>query len=249
MSRCFVIQPFDNKGPFDRRYEDVLSPAIKNANLEPYRVDRDAAVSIPIESIEDGIQNSVVCLADISLDNPNVWFEVGYAIAARKEVVFICSEERKTPFPFDVQHRTITKYATSSPRDFKELGQKITQRLKAIEKTSKAVGKVSRLALTQETEGLTPHEAAALIILAEECIGPNADITTNQVKEKMQRAGFTELAVSIALTSLHFKEYMDYVPHSDDFGNQYSGCTISPSGLRWILDNQNSLTLKEDIPF
>jgi hypothetical protein len=101
MGRCFVIQPFD-KGPFDRRYEDVLSPAIKNADLEPYRVDQDPSVSIPIDSIEIGIQGSNVCLADITLDNPNVWFEVGYAIAANKEVVF--SEDRKTPFPFDVQH-------------------------------------------------------------------------------------------------------------------------------------------------
>jgi hypothetical protein len=29
MARCFVIQPFDNGGPYDKRYNDVLVPAIK----------------------------------------------------------------------------------------------------------------------------------------------------------------------------------------------------------------------------
>ena len=105
MPTCFVIQPFD-KGPFEKRYDDVVVPAIKVAGLEPYRVDLDPSVSVPIDSIEAGIQSAELCLADISLDNPNVWFEVGYAIAAGKEVVFICSEDRTTKFPFDVQHYT-----------------------------------------------------------------------------------------------------------------------------------------------
>lgn len=98
MATCFVIQPFD-KGPFDKRYEDVFAPAISAVGLEPYRVDRDPGASIPIEQIETGIRNSDVCLADITTDNPNVWFELGFAIASQKEVVLVCSEERKAGFP------------------------------------------------------------------------------------------------------------------------------------------------------
>ena len=37
MSICFVIQPFDG-GTFDKRYEDIIAPAIKEAGLESYRV-------------------------------------------------------------------------------------------------------------------------------------------------------------------------------------------------------------------
>jgi hypothetical protein len=64
MERCFVIQPFD-KGRFDKRYEDVLAPAIRKAELEPYRVDRDPSTSIPIEDIKAGIEASEACLAEI----------------------------------------------------------------------------------------------------------------------------------------------------------------------------------------
>src|SRR3954470_8200000 len=102
MPRCFVIQPFD-KGPFDKRYDDVLVPAIQMAAFEPYRVDRDPSVTIPIDTIEEYIRESDACLADITLDNPNVWYEVGFSFASGKDVVLVCSEER-TKFPFDVRH-------------------------------------------------------------------------------------------------------------------------------------------------
>ena len=119
MGTCFVIQPFD-RGPYDKRYEDVFEPAISEVGLEPYRVDRDPGVSIPIEDIQSGIRASDVCLAEITTDNPNVWFELGFALASHKPVVLVCSEEREK-FPFDVQHRTIITYATDSPRDFERL--------------------------------------------------------------------------------------------------------------------------------
>ena len=93
MKTCFVMQPFD-QGVFDQRYEDVIKPAINDAGLEAYRVDQDPKVSIPIKEIENGIREATICLAEITVDNPNVWFELGYAIACRKQVVLICSEER-----------------------------------------------------------------------------------------------------------------------------------------------------------
>lgn len=46
MNRCFVIQPFD-KGKFDKRFDDVLAPAIAAAGLEAYRVDRDPKSQFP----------------------------------------------------------------------------------------------------------------------------------------------------------------------------------------------------------
>ena len=105
MATCFVIQPFD-RGVYDKRYVDVFRPSIEAAGLDPYRVDEDPSVAIPIRDIERGIRNAEVCFAEISTDNPNVWFELGYAIAARKPVVMVCSESR-IRFPFDVAHRTI----------------------------------------------------------------------------------------------------------------------------------------------
>lgn len=130
MNRCFVIQPFDN-GPFDKRYDDVIYPAISDAGLEAYRVDRDPSVTVPIDDIENGIQNSSAVVADISLDNPNIWYEVGFARAADKPLVMICSVKRER-FPFDIQHRSIIRYSTDSVSDFELLRKEIAKRLKAV---------------------------------------------------------------------------------------------------------------------
>src|ERR1700737_279766 len=99
MIRCFVIQPFDS-GPFDQRFDEVVAPAIRKAHLEPYRVDRDPAANVPIDPIEAGIREATACVADITTDNPNVWFELGFAFACERPVVIICAATRTTRFPF-----------------------------------------------------------------------------------------------------------------------------------------------------
>lgn len=44
MSTCFVMQPFAGD-VYDKRYETVFAPGIRDPGLEPYRVDRDLVVS------------------------------------------------------------------------------------------------------------------------------------------------------------------------------------------------------------
>ena len=100
MPTCFVIQPFD-RAKFDKRYEDTFAPAIREAGLEPYRVDQDPGVEIPIEAIEQGIRDAAICLADITTDNPNVWYELGVRHALRARGVILIQSERDHQ-PFDV---------------------------------------------------------------------------------------------------------------------------------------------------
>lgn len=113
MPRCFVIQPFDG-GKFDKRFDDVFAPAITAAGLEPYRVDRDPSVIVPITEIHHGIATASACLADITTDNPNVWFELGVAVASQRMAVVVCAKDRPSRPPFDVQHLNIINYDTDS---------------------------------------------------------------------------------------------------------------------------------------
>lgn len=85
MKSCFVIQPFD-KDKFDKRFIDVYKPAIEAAGLVAYRVDNDLGARVPIEQIENNIRDSVLCFAEITNDNPNVWYELGFAFASGKDV-------------------------------------------------------------------------------------------------------------------------------------------------------------------
>ena len=142
MQTCFVIQPFDSE-KYDRRFKEVYKPALAEVEIEAYRVDEDYSVQVPIDAIEEGIKKATICFADISEDNPNVWYELGYAFAVNQPVIIICSSQRKGEFPFDIQHRAIIEYSSDSPSDFGKLKNDISKKAQALLKKidSKKKGK------------------------------------------------------------------------------------------------------------
>ena len=127
-----MIQPFDQGSRFDKGYKDAFEPALAEAGLDAYRVDQDPNAEVLIDAIEKGIQRAPICLADVTTDNPNVWYELGFAYAARKSVILICGDERKGALPFDIQHRNVIQYKSESGSDFEVLKRQITERAKAL---------------------------------------------------------------------------------------------------------------------
>ena len=252
METCFVIQPFDGD-VYDKRYSEVFHPGIKAAGLEPYRVDRDPGVSVPINDIEAGIRNAQICFAEITTDNPNVWFELGFAIAASKEVVLVCCEDRKSHFPFDVQHRSIIKYRSGSPNDFVELQGKITQRLKALLEKESRISRVSgNISPVKDTEGLAPHEIVALVTVMQNAFMSAGPVAAVFVKSDMNKAGFTDIATALATESLVFKNMLSTETVEDErSGERYRVFRVMRKGQDWLLANQDRLELRKtpDIPF
>jgi hypothetical protein len=255
MSKCFVMQPFDG-GVFDQRYESVFAPAISAAGIEPYRVDRDPAVSIPIQDIEKGIRDAVICFADITIDNPNVWFELGFAFAIPREVVLACSDERTTKYPFDVQHRNIIQYKTGAPQDFEELKGKISERIQAVLKKNEEIGRVVSTLAVKDTEGLSQHEIVALVTVMQNSFLSDGYIEGYVIKNDMNVAGFTDIAVGIALTTLCAKGMVVSETKWDQNDVPYKGFATTSEGERWLVANQDKLSLtkaneanQDDVPF
>lgn len=243
MPHCFVMQPFDG-GAFDSRYEDVFAHAIKDADLEPYRVDRDPQVVIPIQDIEKGIKDSRICLADISLDNPNVWFELGYAIALNKEVVLVCSDERTTRFPFDVQHRTIIKYKTGAPRDFVSLRDSITAKLKALLEKEESIHTAANPSILQPVEGLDQIEVVVMAAIGGNADSPDDFISIGIIKSDMEKAGFTNIATSIALRTLIKRGLVSHKAEESMYGDHQT-YGLTNDGWEWMINNKKHFVLKQ----
>lgn len=256
VSTCFIMQPFDG-GVFDQRYEEVVAPAVRGAGLEPYRVDRDAAVSIPIDDIERGIRDARVCLAEITLDNPNVWFELGYAIAAGKEVVLVCSDERTSRFPFDVQHRSIITYSTKTKGGYTKLEADICSRIKAYLTKSQTVASASAVSRLKKLGGLDQFEVVALAAIVESFDHPEDRAAAWQVKRDMEAGGFTSIAASIAFKSLAEKGFIQAVVEEiADYNQPSTFFSLTERGWGWVLENRDRFTLQrkpavfdDDIPF
>lgn len=245
---CFVMQPFD-QGKFDRRYEDIFAPALTECGIKPYRVDKDPGVIIPIEEIEAGIRSADICFAEITTDNPNVWFELGYAIACGKDVILVCADERDTPFPFDVRHRNIIKYNTDSPSAYEELRKKIITRTNALLVKQSTVASIKPNLV--ETEGLSEHEINALITIMVHSMDSNG-IAGFDLKKEMDHKGFNEIATSIAIKKLLSKNMIEKTTLSDFNGYEYPAFFTTTLGENWVIENEEKVVLKtpeSELPF
>ncbi|HEY1633084.1 MAG TPA: hypothetical protein VGF56_17345 [Rhizomicrobium sp.] len=239
--KCFVIQPFDG-AVFDKRFEETFDPAIKAAGLEPYRVDRDPGASIPIDAIERGISSARVCFAEISLDNPNVWFELGYAISQRKEICIVCESGRKK-FPFDIQHRKIITYDSGTMSDFQKLETQITERLAAIIAKQDQLENLNEQPL-REDAGLSHHEVMTLCAIAENMYGTDDTTAIGTLIADMERLGYNRLAVNIGLKRLLIKGMIFSRQLDDRDGDPYAAYSLENSGWDWIFAHQQELNLK-----
>jgi len=242
--RCCVFQPFD-RGPFDKRYDDTLSPAITAAELEPYRVDRDDGVAIPIESLHEEIRSATLCLADISTQNPNVMYELGFAIASGKDVVLICSNQRSEPFPFDIQHRGIIQYASDSASDFERLKNDIVHRITAILKKQAATHEIASASPVKSTHGLQPHEVTALAFVMMNAAGVGSGVPHYTITSDMERAGYTMAATQLGLIRLTRLGFVESFEEGDDYRNDsWIAYRLTSTGQDWLLENQDRLEMR-----
>ena len=128
---CFVIMPFGDsktRARYDSFYTDVYKPGIEAGGLDAYRVDKDRKAREPVAAIHKKIQEAHVCFADISTNRPNVWYELGYAYACRKEVVLVYKTPRSR-FPFDLNHKRLLDSPFGSPDDFSKLKEEIKKEI------------------------------------------------------------------------------------------------------------------------
>lgn len=126
LDTCFVMMPFGEW--FDRYYQDVYIPAIKEAGFEPVRADELFSTGTVVEQIWEQIQKGTVLLADLSHKNANVFYELGLAHAANKPVVFTTSNI--DDIPFDLRHLRVIVYDIREPDWATKLGKSVTDYLK-----------------------------------------------------------------------------------------------------------------------
>jgi hypothetical protein len=244
MPICFVIQPFDS-GKFDKRFNDVYKPAIEAAGLEAYRVDRDPGVDVPIEAIEAGIRSAAMCLADITTDNPNVWYELGFAFAAGRPVVMVCSQERTDKkYPFDIQHRTIIPYVADAPSDFDTLKQSLTARIKAVLTKGEALRQIAETEQISPIHGLSQPELYVLAELSSSLYMPDSGVSVYSVRNDVEKAGLTGLGFSLGIRRLVKKEFIEIADNDE----QISVIRLLEKGWLWVEANEKLFKVHKHQP-
>ena len=104
--KIFVIMPFSektgkySKGFFNEVLTELIKPAAKEAGYIAETADRNGS-DIIHSTIVKAINNAQVIMADLTEHNPNVLFELGIAIALKKPVILIKTEETGQIFDID----------------------------------------------------------------------------------------------------------------------------------------------------
>ena len=251
---CFVIQPFD-KGKFDKRFRDDFEPALKDAGFEAYRVDEDPTPDVLIDAIEEGIRLAPLVLADVTKDNPNVWYELGYAFALSKPVILTCEDGRR--LPFDIQHRHVIHYQTESGSDFARLRRQITERAEAL-RTSAFERQVREADPVALQDGLTQRGIHLLGLVAGATHAPGSRERVWELSRKAGVGGLTEIAVGLAFRELSecglilTEEVED---ERDDY--TYNAVHVTTKGWDWIRQHDHLFLpppppaddFEDDIPY
>ncbi len=246
LPQCFVIQPFDD-GTYDRRYNETIKPALEKAGVEPKRADEILGLNPVIEKIESAIAAAPICVAEVSEDNPNVWLELGYALALSRPTVIICEKSRRPKLPFDVQHRSVIFYRTDSASGFAELEHKI---VRLVQHELTAAQKITKASVLKPSEAgkvdLKDFEVGILTTIFSFYTSMLGGVESWTLENKLKEIGYDDLALALGITTLQDRGFISSsVELVEDYQNSYDAKVyrISESGTEWIKINQNSLEI------
>ena len=103
--KAFVVMQFSDE--YKAIYEDVIKTICIEKGYDVIRGDESYDTGMIISDIVKRIEESSLIIADITPDNPNVFYEVGYAHALKKPTILL-SDRTREKLPFDVSgFRTI----------------------------------------------------------------------------------------------------------------------------------------------
>ncbi len=135
---CFMIMPYGTKvtgaaagsgAPdkidFNRLWSAALSPAIEKAGYEPVRADQDIGALIITEMIER-LAISDLVLADVSIPNGNVYYEVGIRHAAKKDGCMMTGADWAKPL-FDIDQMRQIRYPLPTEAISDEVAEKVKE--------------------------------------------------------------------------------------------------------------------------
>jgi tetratricopeptide (TPR) repeat protein len=137
---CFVLMPFGTKQDpsgltvrFDAAYSELIAPAIRDAELEPIRADQEMTGGIIHKPMFERLLLCEYAVADLTLANANVLYELGVRHAVRPwSTVLILAQGGR--LPFDVALARALPYRldpSGLPIDVDSTRKELAERLRA----------------------------------------------------------------------------------------------------------------------
>ena len=150
--KVFIAMPF-NDDKYNLIYNKYIKPILKKMYYEAIRVDEKTNPGDVMEFVWKEINESAFVIADASIANPNVLYEIGIAHTLGKEVIILTDSPDKVPF--DIKKNRYLSYSIYDEKSIKEMKQKLESAIKIISsKMNYGFKEKTQILSINETENL-----------------------------------------------------------------------------------------------
>ena len=189
--KCFVVMPFgvkprndgsDRTYNFDKVYRVIIQRAINNVGMQPLRADETEGSRIIHADMFKDLRDRPVVLVDLSLLNPNVFYELGIRhVMSPTGTVLMANEDTVKRLPFDIAlSRTISYKYDGEHLDWDEVERVIPQLQAAIEEARRGTPDSPVYAFLEQV--LSSNAQKKDESLVDDGKNPNSDLDDYQKK-------------------------------------------------------------------
>ena len=98
-SVCFVVMQFTEE--YNALYAEVIRPTCEEFGYKVIRADDFYTSGLIIDDITRSIRECTIVIADVTPNNPNVFYEIGFAHGIGKPTILL-SDRKREKLPFDI---------------------------------------------------------------------------------------------------------------------------------------------------
>lgn len=111
--KCFIVSPISGENTDVRRRADsliknIIAPVLDARGMDYVRIDLVNETGKISDKIMKYLKESCLVISDVTGNNPNVFFEVGYRYGIDKPQILLA--ETYDDIPFDIKDENIIKY-------------------------------------------------------------------------------------------------------------------------------------------
>lgn len=134
LKTCFVVSPIGDveseiRNNADKLYRHIISPVCKSCGFEPVRVDQINDSDSITQTIIDKLVSAELVIADISGQNPNVFYEMGYRKCTNKPIIHL--KKKGESIPFDVNTIRTFEYDLADLDNVEEIKKRLQHTIEA----------------------------------------------------------------------------------------------------------------------
>ena len=135
MKNCFIVCPIGNEDTETRKrsdslYKHVILPVCKETGFEAIRIDKENTTGSITEEIFKHLNEDDLVIADLTENNPNAFYEMGYRSALNKPSIHLMTKD--STIPFDVSAIRSFSYDLSDLDSVEEVKGRLIQTISSM---------------------------------------------------------------------------------------------------------------------